>query len=117
MMLGDEVRIMTRETLGILINEELIEINQDALGRQGKRVSQNGQTEVWARPLADGSTAVAFFNRGDQSAPVAVSWEQLGIEGRRLARDLWWHRDLGNANGRYVVFLTGHTSLLLKLSR
>src|SRR5467141_795163 len=60
-----------------------------SLGRQGKRVSQNGTTEVWARPLADGSTAVALFNRGDQSAAVAVSWQQLGIDGPRRVRDLW----------------------------
>ena len=68
LMLGNDVRIMTRETLATLTNEEVIAIDQDPLGRQGKRVSQNGTTEVWARPLADGSTAVAFFNRGDQSA-------------------------------------------------
>ena len=83
MMLGNDVRIMTRETLGLLINEEVIAVDQDPLGRQGKRVAQNGSSEVWARPLADGSMAVGFFNRGDQSAPVAVSWAQLGIEGPR----------------------------------
>ena len=116
LMLGTEVRIMTRDTLSVLINEEAIAIDQDPLGRQGKRVAENGETEVWARPLADGSTAVAFFNRGAQSAPVAVSWQQLGIEGARRVRDLWWHQNLGVANGRYVVFLTGHTSLLLRLS-
>jgi alpha-galactosidase len=116
LMLGNDVRIMTRETLSTLTNEEIIAIDQDPLGKQAKRVSQNGTTEVWARPLADGSTAAAFFNRGDQSAAVAVSWQQLGIDGPRRVRDLWWHQNLGMANGRYVVFLTPHTSLLLKMS-
>ena len=117
MMLGNDARIMTRETLGLLVNEEVIAIDQDPLGRQGKRVAQNGSTEVWARPLADGSMAVAFFNRGSASAPVAVSWQQLGLDGPRRVRDLWWHQDIGSGNLRYVVFLTPHTSLLLKMSR
>jgi len=115
-MLGNDVRIMTRETLATLTNEELIAVDQDPLGKQGKRVSQDGATEVWARPLADGSTAAAFFNRGDQSAAVAVSWQQLGIDGPRRMRDVWWHQNLGTANERYVVFLTPHTSLLLRMS-
>jgi len=115
-MLGNDVRIMTRETVSTLANEEVIAIDQDPLGKQGKRVSQNGATEVWARPLADGSTAAAFFNRGDQSAAVAVSWQQLGIDGPRRVRDVWWHQNLGTANERYVVFLTPHTSLLLRMS-
>ncbi|MEA2825215.1 MAG: alpha-galactosidase [Alphaproteobacteria bacterium] len=115
-MLGNDVRIMTRETVSALTNAEVIAIDQDPLGRQGKRVSQNGATEVWARPLADGSTAAAFFNRGDQSAAVAVSWQQLGIDGPRHVRDLWWHQNLSTANQRYVVFLTPHTSLLVRMS-
>jgi len=116
MMLGNDVRIMTRDTLTLLTNQEVIAVDQDPLGSQGKRVAKNGDSEVWARPLADGSVAVAFFNRGNQSAPVAVSWAQLGIDGLRNVRDLWWHRNIGRANGRYVVFLTGHTSLLLRMS-
>ncbi len=117
MMLGNEVRIMTKDTVATLTNQELLAIDQDSLGRQGKRVAQNGQTEAWARPLADGSVALALFNHGDQSAPVAVSWQQLGIDGPRRVRDVWWHENIGAANGRYVVFLTAHTSLLLRLSR
>jgi alpha-galactosidase len=72
---------------------------------------------VWARPLADGSMAVAFFNRGQDSAAVAVTWQQLGINGPRRVRDVWRHEDSGPANERYGVFLSPHTSLLLRLSR
>ena len=117
MMLGNDVRIMTRETVAILSNREVIAINQDKLGRQGKRVAQAGDTQVWARPLADGSIAVAFFNTGTRTTSVAVTWEQLGIDGPRLARDLWWRENLGIANDNYRVILTGGTSMLLKFSR
>jgi len=117
LILGNDVRTMTRDTVALLTNRDLIAVDQDALGRQGKRVAQAGDTEVWARPLADGSVAVAFFNKGSQSAAVAVSWEQLGLEGPRQVRDLWWHENVGKANNKYVVFLTPHTSLLLKMNR
>ena len=117
MMLGNEVRIMTHDTVAALTNAEVIAVDQDPLGAQGKRVASGTDTDVWARPLENGATAVAFFNRGAASAPVAVSWEQLGISGPRDVHDLWWHQNIGTANGRYVVFLNPHTSLLLKLSR
>ncbi len=117
MMLGNDVRIMTKDTVALLTNPEVIAIDQDPSARQAKRIARNGDTEVWARTLADGSVAVGLFNHGAQSAPVAVSWEQLGISGPWRARDLWWQENLGVANGRYVVFLTAHTSLLLRLSK
>ena len=117
MMLGNDVRIMMRETVALLSNRELIAINQDKAGRQGKRVAQVGDTQVWARPLDDGSIAVAFFNTGTRTTPVTVTWEQLGIQGPRLARDLWWHENLGTANNNYRVVLAGGTSMLVKLSR
>jgi len=117
LMLGNDVRNVPRETSALLANRDLIAVDQDALGRQGKRVAQAGDTEVWAKPLADGSVAVVFFNKGNQSSPVAVSWEQLGLEGPRQVRDLWWHESVGRANNNYVVFLTAHTSLFLKFSK
>ena len=117
LMIGNDVRNLSRDATALLANRELIAIDQDAQGRQGKRIAQVGDTEVWARPLADGAMALAFFNRGNQGAPVAVSWQQLGIDGVRQVRDVWWHESMGRANNNYVVYLTPHTSLLLRLSR
>jgi alpha-galactosidase len=116
MMLGNDVRIMRRETVDLLSNKEVLAINQDALGRQGIRISPLGNTGVWAKPLSNGAVAVLFVNRSNASAPAAVSWEQLGIMGPMQVRDVWWHEDIGMANNRYAVFLTAHTSLLLILS-
>ena len=117
LMLGNDVRIMMRETVALLGNREVIAVNQDKLGRQGKRVAQSGETQVWARPLADGSIAVAFINTGATTASATVTWEQLGIEGPRVARDLWWHENVGTPNNNYRVVLAGRTSMLVKLSR
>jgi alpha-galactosidase len=115
-MLGDEVRIMRRETVDLLTNKEVLAVDEDS-GGPGRRVAKSGDTEVWAKPLTDGSIAVGFFNHGNVGAPVAVSWDQLGIRGERQVRDLWWHQPIGTANNRYVVFLTAHTSLLLRMSK
>jgi alpha-galactosidase len=117
LMIGSDTRRMARDVTAALANPEVIAVDQDAMGAPGKRVTQAGQTEVWARTLADGSLAVGFFNRGDSSAPVAVSWDQLGLMGPRQVRDLWWHQDIGTANNNYVVFLAPHASLLLKFGR
>jgi alpha-galactosidase len=116
LVLGSDVRIMRRETVDLLTNKEVLAIDQDAAGLMGHRIAQTANTEVWAKPLADGSIAVAFINRGNTSAPAAVSWEQLGIIGPRRVRDVWWHENLGTSNNRYAVFLTAHTSLLLRMT-
>ena len=116
LVLGTDIRIMRKETMDLLTNKEVLAVDQDAAATQGRRVVQSGSTEVWAKPLADGSTAVLFVNRSTASASVAVSWEQLGIVGRRQVRDLWWHESIGTANNRYAVFLTAHTSLLVRMT-
>ena len=58
---------MPQEIAAILLSKEVIAVDQDAKGIEGTRVKKNGALEVWARPLADGSEAVIFFNR--TSAP------------------------------------------------
>ena len=72
---------------------------------------------MWAKQLADGSVAVAFFNTSLRTTAVTVSWQQLGLSGPYLARDLWWRENLGIANNSYRVVLTGNTSMLLKFSK
>ena len=80
-------------TLALLTNDEVLAVNQDALANRAKRISQQNNTEVWARDLADGRKAVALFNRGTQDATVSVTFAQLAVTGTPPVRDLWNKQD------------------------
>jgi alpha-galactosidase len=107
---GNDLRDMKPEIHDILTNKEVIAIDQDPLGRQGRRVSKHGNLEVWARPLHDGSRAVILFNRGTAEQEVTVKWEDLGYPGHLSAavRDLWRHADLGNFTGKFSAAVAPH---------
>ena len=68
---GNDLRDMRPEIHDILTNKEVIAVNQDALGRQARRVHKEGDLEVWAKQIKDGGRAVLLFNRGEseQSLP------------------------------------------------
>jgi len=116
LLAGNDLRDMSPETAGILLNREVIAIDQDSLGRQAARISKNGDLEVWARPLADGGQAVGLFNRGVQSAKVSVKWGELGLDGPRKVRDLWARRDLGTLAG-YSAEVPPHGVVLIRLAK
>jgi alpha-galactosidase len=94
LLAGNDLRTMTPAIHDILTNREVIAIDQDRAGRQGRRVSTSGDVEIWTRPLADGAVAVAVFNRGETAATVPVRWSDIGVTAHGHVRDVWAHRDL-----------------------
>jgi alpha-galactosidase len=94
---GNDLRNMRPEIREILTNKDVVAIDQDPLGREGKRVRKDGDVEVWAKELKDGSRAVVLLNRGSAEKQIAVKWEELGYPGHlsALVRDLWQHKNLG----------------------
>jgi len=54
LMLGNDIRKATPETMGTLLNKEAIAVNQDPLGKQGVKVRDYGDLEVWSKVLQDG---------------------------------------------------------------
>lgn len=94
----------------------MIDVNQDPLGRQAARISQNGMLEVWAKDLEDGSKAVGLFNRGSSEATVTVNWADLGLSGDQIVRDLWRQQNLGKFTGEFEAKVGRHGVVLLKLS-
>jgi alpha-galactosidase len=117
LMSGNDVRSMTPETKEILTNKEVIRIDQDKLGRQGRRVSQNGDLEIWARPLSDGGRGVILFNRGTAESEISVTWEQLAYPNHLSAkvRDVWAHSDLGSHTGGYSTKVAPHSVVMLRV--
>jgi len=118
LMAGNDLRTMTSEIRDILVNRDVIAVNQDPLGRQGRKVRDDGDTEVWAKELADGSRAVALLNRGTTPAAVTVSWPEVGYTAglEATVRDLWAHADVGKVRGRYVATVPGHAAVLVRIT-
>jgi alpha-galactosidase len=114
---GNDLRDMTDETKEILTNREVIAVDQDPLGKGGYRQAKNGDTEVWIKPLANGDTAVALFNRGKSEAQVAVSRTDLNMTGNMKVRDLWAHKDLGNFADGLTVTVASHGVIMVRVSK
>lgn len=114
LILGNDIRHMSADIKEILLNKEVIAIDQDSLGRQGRRVIQKGSSEIWVKPLADGSAAVALFNRGEKDAQISVVWSDIGLKGAQKTRDLWQHSDLGEQTHGYGALVPAHGSVLLR---
>jgi alpha-galactosidase len=114
---GNDLRSMTPETRGILVNREVIAVDQDALGKGGRRIGKNGNTEVWAKPLTGGAYAIGLFNRGASEVEVGVKWADLKLSGEYSVRDLWEHTNRGRSADGFSAKVAPHGVVLLRVSR
>ncbi len=104
LLAGNDLRRMSAATRDILLNREVIAVDQDALGVQGRKVRDDGGEEVWARPLSGGAMAVALLNRGDLPVRIRVGWSELGWPSGPVAvRDLWKKEEVGSFRDGYVA--------------
>ena len=117
LMAGNDVSAMSAEIREILTNKEVIAVDQDALGKQGTRIRDDGDLEVWAKDLSDGAKAVVLFNRGTAAASLTVSWTELGMRaGASLkVRDLWTKDDLGVFTGSYSAQVPPHDVVVVRV--
>jgi alpha-galactosidase len=121
LMAGNQLSIMDAITLETLTNEEVIAVNQSAADSpahtQGVRVRRQETSEVWAKPLEDGSIAVLLLNRADQATDLHVSWSDLGLlETGVSVRDLWRRQDLGAFDEGFTAqAVPAHGSVMLRL--
>jgi alpha-galactosidase len=117
---GNDLRSMSAATKATLTNSEVIAVDQDPLGAQGRLVASPGTNlQVWSKTLSGTNTrAVALLNRGTGSASITVQWSALGIStGAATVRDLWSHTDLGTFSGSYTASsVPGHGVAMLKVT-
>jgi len=118
LLAGNDICDMTPATKEILQIREVIAVNQDKAGIQGKRVSQNGDQEIWVRELADGDRAIGIFNRGATTADAIVKWADLGVKGKiKKVRDLWEKKDVKVDGPEYKVSVASHGVAFLRVGK
>ena len=102
-------------TLNILCNAEVIEIDQDPLGKQAPIIAKSDEYFIMAKDMEDGSKAVGLFNTTEIAINIAVSWKDLGIEGPRRVRDLWRQKNLGTYKDRFEAKVPRHGVMLIRI--
>ena len=117
LLLGCDLSRLDDFTLALVTNDEVIEVDQDPLGKAATLRKKSGEIEVWARPLWDETMAVALFNRSGQTAKVTAEWKNLGLEGSHPVRDLWRKKDLGVFEGSITAEVPAHGAVLFKIGK
>ena len=108
LILGNDLRDISEETLAILKNRELIAVDQDPLGIQGLRLRKEGDLQYWFKPLKDGDWAFCILNAGEKPVKVTLDWSALEVDdslsGRKtdFAGTTYVGRDLWNSKARPI---------------
>jgi len=117
LLIGCDMSQLDQFTIDLLTNDDVLDVNQDPLGKQARRIAKDGMNEVWARPLYDGTVAVAFFNRFFERADVKVNFADIGLKGKQPVRNLWQKKDLGDFDGSYTATVPVHGAVMVKIGK
>ena len=116
LLLGCDLTQLDPFTLNLLTNDDVLEVNQDPLGRQAVCMQHDDAQEIWAKTMSDGSTVAGLFNRGCLTRTVTLPFASLGLKGPQRLRDLWRQKDLGVITAdTFTAELPGHGVLLLNV--
>jgi alpha-galactosidase len=129
---------MDKVTRELLTNKELIAINQDPLGKQGFKIKDYGELEIYYKPLQNGEAAICLFNRYDHTVFLEMDWndfdlkatlkgktlklvaeidrEDIDLDGDFEVFDLWKKQKPGNTSQVLKTDLLSHDVAVFKLT-
>ena len=118
LLIGCDMTAMDPFIVSLFTNDEVLAVDQNGDGRQGYRLRQDGEQEVWIKPLTDGTAVfVALFNRGETTAQVGVKWAELKVPADLPVRDLWRQKDLPTSPDGIVLPVAAHGAELLRVGQ
>lgn len=102
-------------TLNLLTNDEVIAVNQDRLGIQAPIVKIDNHCTAWAKPLYNGSTALAVVNFGFTEEQTTLTLSELKLQGTKTIRNLWKKENIGTTSDKILIKLSPHACILYSL--
>ncbi|MFC5411079.1 NPCBM/NEW2 domain-containing protein [Larkinella bovis] len=129
LLIGCPIEQLDEFTLNLLTNDEVIEINQDPLGKSARLLVEENGVQVWAKPLEDGSFAVGLFNVADfgktpqsyfrwgNEKPQSFNFDfsKVDLKGKYKLRDVWRQKDLGVFTSSFQTTIRHHGVVMLKM--
>ena len=115
LLIGCDISQLDDFTLNLLSNDEVIDIDQDPLGKGATRVVKTNDYQVWMKPMEDGSVAVGIFNLSNDFKTLSINWNELQIKGIKKIRDVWRQKDLGEFKNSFTTNVASHGVMLMRL--
>jgi alpha-galactosidase len=121
LLLGCDLSQLDDFTLSLLTNDEVLAVNQDALGKQATQFGNSDGKVIYAKTLEDGSIAVGLFNRGETETTVTLKWGPWGslptphVGMTFRVRDLWRQQDLGEFKDQFAAKVAPRGVVLVRL--
>ncbi|NEW85293.1 MAG: hypothetical protein GZ094_23425, partial [Mariniphaga sp.] len=115
LLIGADLTKLNPFTFNLLSNREVIDIDQDILGKPAKRFKVDDLLEIWTKELSDGSVVVGLCNFGIQKHNIELNMKTIGLEGQYIIRDVWRQKDIGDLKGKFIANVKPHEVKLLKL--
>ena len=116
LLIGCDISKMDDFTVSLLSNDEVIAVNQDALGKEAKQVIANKLYQVWMKPLEDGTYAIGLFNLSNQYQQIRIKWSDIGLNSTTMkVHDLWQQIDLGSFTNSFNSKVAPHGVTFIKV--
>jgi hypothetical protein len=117
LMVSRDLGRLSRQSLAALRDVAVVAIDQDPLGAQATLLASDGGQQVWVKPLADGSRAVALLNRASTAARIATSAGAIGLAAaRRYTVQNLWRGTASASTGPIGASVAGYGTVLLRVS-
>ena len=117
LLIGCDMGKLDRFTLGLLTNDEVIAIDQDALGKEAHQAIKTDDYQIWIKDLKDGGKAVGIFNTSDKYQTVTLNRNENNLSGYTKIRDVWQQKYLISSGLNFITKVPPHGVVLVKMSK
>ncbi|HLK27685.1 MAG TPA: putative Ig domain-containing protein [Puia sp.] len=114
LLIGCDMSQLDEFTLNLLTNDEVLAVDQDALGKSARKVFEKDKVQVWVKELEDGKKAIGIFNLDDKTIKITINFSDLKLSSQLMLRDLWRQQNLGVFKNSYSASIPAHGVVLLK---
>jgi len=118
LLIGANLANVSPENFQTLLNKDVIALDQDARGAQGREVKASGGNDVIAKPLANGDVAVALFNENATASTISTTTSEIGIGGASsfTLKDLW-SKATSTTSGAISASVPAHGTVVFRVSK
>ncbi|MDO3640537.1 putative Ig domain-containing protein [Mucilaginibacter sp. L3T2-6] len=117
LLIGCDMGKLDRFTLNLLTNDEVLAIDQDALGKGARQAAKTADYQIWVKEMADGGKAVGLFNTSDKYQTITLNRDDEDFKGLTKIRDVWQQKYIISSGSTYSAKVAPHGVMLVRLSR